>query len=65
MQHRDDSTNQQQTLSVTLWSESLACGTAWTSAVEERWAWAAGLGRLGMVVKEQAGVASGMALTGR
>lgn len=37
MRCRDHSTNQQQTLSVALWSESLACGTAWTSTVEERW----------------------------
>jgi hypothetical protein len=54
MRCRDHSTNQQQTLSLTLCSESLACGTAWTSTVEER--------RAGQV-KEQPGMASGMLLT--
>lgn len=32
------STYHSQTLSVALWSETLACGTAWTSTVEELWA---------------------------
>ncbi|KAF2447034.1 hypothetical protein P171DRAFT_243931 [Karstenula rhodostoma CBS 690.94] len=45
MQCRDHSTNQQQTLSLTLCSESLACGTAWTSTAEERWAAPAGPGQ--------------------
>ena len=46
MRCRDHSTNQQQTLSVALCSESLACGTAWTSTtVEERWPAPAGPGQ--------------------
>lgn len=67
MQRRDGSTHQQQTLSVTLWSESLACGTAWTSTAEERWAWAwaASWAWTWSKLKGQAGEHGGMTLMGR
>jgi uncharacterized membrane protein len=52
------STYHSQTLSVALWSETLACGTAWTSTVEELWA---APGRPGS--KSSSLMAAGMVLT--